>query len=59
MYMLYMGIECVRGWNVEYLTSKTSVKLKQYYYFHAEFFFSSTLDLFVSVNMVLIKFLFI
>ena len=32
-----MGIECAQGWNVKLLTSKNSAKLKQYYYFHAEF----------------------
>ena len=31
-----MEIECAGGWNVEYLTSKNSAKLKQYY-FHTEF----------------------
>ena len=37
--MLYMGMECVRGWNVRRIvTSKNLAKLKQYYYyFHAEF----------------------
>ena len=35
--MLYMGIECAHIWNFELLTSKNSAKLKQYYYFHAEF----------------------
>ena len=32
-----MGIECARGWNNTCILNINSAKLKQYYYFHAEF----------------------
>ena len=37
MYRLYMGIEWTHRWSVEYQPLKIQQKLKQYYYFRAEF----------------------